>query len=432
MKTLIIVLLFAFAHSATPIKAQIQAKDGFRKPEHRSSERYERKELSGFQKVAYWRYLRTESGTVPYDPNGCYQPTVHRAGEGLVDVTITVCGDPTPARSRFSFEWTAPPKIIYPGEPFDFRLKATLTGILTPTWTQSASLEYGVAGFAGPTTYTGGGRRVGPLGNPHYAGESWIYENLKRSKAEQAGGPPEWWANEPGSERKMRVNAVVFASDKLWWSYVYELVDGGNDSGGQEITWATQADNLRGRNGQRFTYHCPPGTVSTRLWGVDLYTDDSSICTAAAHAGLINAQSGGTVTIEIRAGANAYQGTTRNGVKSSGYGSWHGSFVFVGGSPPRTDLGNLWRIREANPQGQGCDGVWRRRPGTQIFDARWQCLGGTVVDVVRIESVTGTQVIVYREGSNGRYTLTLSPDGRRIIAGRIAWAPGWTFTGTIE
>lgn len=204
------------------------------------------------------------------------------------------------------------------------------------------------------------------------------------------------------------------------------------DPGTQKIDWSKQADSLRGRNGQRFTYYCPPGTVSSRLWGVDLYTDDSSICTAAVHAGLITAQSGGTVTIEIRAGANTYQGTTRNGVKSSRYGSWHGSFVFVGGSPPRPDLGNLWRIREANPQGQGCDGVWRRRAGTQIFDARWQCLGGTVVDVVRIESVTGTQVIVYREGNGGRYTLTLSPDGRRIISGRIGWAPGWTFTGTIE
>lgn len=103
--------------------------------------------------------------------------------------------------------------------------------------------------------------------------------------------------------------------------------------GQQTINWSTQADSLRGRNGQQFTYVCPgQGTLSSRLWGTNVYTDDSSICTAAVHAGYIKAASGGTVTIEIRPGQAGYQGVTRNGVISKGYGAYAGSFVFIGRS----------------------------------------------------------------------------------------------------
>lgn len=99
----------------------------------------------------------------------------------------------------------------------------------------------------------------------------------------------------------------------------------------ETINWARQADSLRGRNGQQFTFVCPAGgPISSRLWGTNVYTDDSSVCTAAVHAGFIEAVSGGTVTIEIRPGQSGYEGVTRNGVTSRGYGSWPGSFVFVG------------------------------------------------------------------------------------------------------
>lgn len=96
----------------------------------------------------------------------------------------------------------------------------------------------------------------------------------------------------------------------------------------QRINWSSDATSLRGLNGQRFTFSCPAGSLSGRVWGTDVYTDDSSICTAAVHAGLIGL-AGGTVTIEIRAGASSYQGTRRNGVSTNGYGGWSGSYVFV-------------------------------------------------------------------------------------------------------
>jgi len=99
---------------------------------------------------------------------------------------------------------------------------------------------------------------------------------------------------------------------------------------GTTIAWGTTAEPSRGKNGTRTTYYCPAGgSLSDRLWGTDLYTDDSSICTAAVHAGLVTTAAGGTVTVEIRPGAASYSGTSRNGVGSRGYGGWHGSFVFI-------------------------------------------------------------------------------------------------------
>jgi hypothetical protein len=121
------------------------------------------------------------------------------------------------------------------------------------------------------------------------------------------------------------------AFHNLWQLVLISFLFGATVMAQQSINWGTQADNLRGRNGQQFTFTCPGnGTISGRIWGTDIYTDDSSICTAAAHAGLISVQQGGIVTIEIRAGLSSYAASTRNGITTRSYGSWGGSFVFVG------------------------------------------------------------------------------------------------------
>ncbi|MEA2676585.1 MAG: hypothetical protein QOJ81_726 [Chloroflexota bacterium] len=84
--------------------------------------------------------------------------------------------------------------------------------------------------------------------------------------------------------------------------------------------------------GDQFAFQCPPGGSTTAIYGTDTYTDDSSACVAAVHAGLITFATGGTVTVELRPGMDAYTGTTRNGVASNNWGSWPTSFVFVGGA----------------------------------------------------------------------------------------------------
>ncbi len=76
------------------------------------------------------------------------------------------------------------------------------------------------------------------------------------------------------------------------------------------------------------------------VWGTELYTDDSGICRAAVHAGVIPA-TGGKVTVYPYGGQDSYDGSEKNGIYSSDYGMFDGSFGFkeglkltTGGCPP--------------------------------------------------------------------------------------------------
>ena len=102
--------------------------------------------------------------------------------------------------------------------------------------------------------------------------------------------------------------------------------------GNPDDLWRASATDKRGMNGQRFPYSCPPiaSIPSVSIWGTGIYTDDLAVCIAAVHAGAISAATGGTVTIEIAAGQPSYAASTQNGVGSSGYGSWYGSYTIVG------------------------------------------------------------------------------------------------------
>jgi hypothetical protein len=93
--------------------------------------------------------------------------------------------------------------------------------------------------------------------------------------------------------------------------------------------WDVGAYAYRGLNAQRYQFSCPARGSASTIYGTDIYTDDSSVCTAAVHSGLITLKLGGKVTIEIRPGAKSYTGSTRNGITSESYGSWVGSYVFV-------------------------------------------------------------------------------------------------------
>jgi hypothetical protein len=114
-----------------------------------------------------------------------------------------------------------------------------------------------------------------------------------------------------------------------------------------EIDWQTSPLDLdlRGMNGERYTFRCPPGKPRpSHVNGSGPYTDDSSICTAAVHAGMLRAGSGGDVAIEIRPGQSAYTGSERNYIRSGDYGSaWSGSFIVLppaDGSSPSPGKGD--------------------------------------------------------------------------------------------
>src|SRR5262245_60524498 len=96
-----------------------------------------------------------------------------------------------------------------------------------------------------------------------------------------------------------------------------------------EASWHADATDHRGRNESTYEYQCLASGSLNPVWGTSFYTDDSSVCTAAVHAGLITVAEGGTVAIKILPGLDAYVGSTRNGVHSSSFDKWDGSFMFV-------------------------------------------------------------------------------------------------------
>ena len=95
--------------------------------------------------------------------------------------------------------------------------------------------------------------------------------------------------------------------------------------------------------GRTITLACSPGGTAHSVWGSDIYTADSSVCTAGVHSGLITFQQGGSVTIELRPGRAIYGTSERNGVTPSAYGAYGSSFVF---KTPNTESA----LREADEE----------------------------------------------------------------------------------
>ena len=145
---------------------------------------------------------------------------------------------------------------------------------------------------------------------------------------------------------------------------------GRNDAGGGSTTttaalgstdpWNATPAEHRGKDGETFSYDCPARGQAATIWGTETYTDDSSVCTAGVHVGLITLSEGGSVEIEIEPGLERYPASIANGVVSVDYGPWGGSFVFPDARPGsgdlRTERRQLDRDRE-HPQARD------RRPG---------------------------------------------------------------------
>lgn len=73
--------------------------------------------------------------------------------------------------------------------------------------------------------------------------------------------------------------------------------------------------------------YCSPSAMTGTVWGTDIYTNDSSICAAALHAGAVS-ESGGTVRVRGAPGRSRYPASRRNGIATSSWDRWDGSFVF--------------------------------------------------------------------------------------------------------
>lgn len=194
------------------------------------------------------------------------------------------------------------------------------------------------------------------------------------------------------------------------------VIVGGRAGGGSpgvamgQLGWDGTVKSYRGQNGTRLASICPPGGTSNRLWGSDLYTDDSSVCLAGVQSGVISAGAGGTVVAEVRAGAAAYKGATANGVKSNDYGGWGGSFAVVGAKPvagkPATAAGVV--------------------AGGASWTSDTKAYRGKVGTLVRVTCPAGGKPSVV--WGSGTYTDDSSVCTAAVHAGLITLARGGTVT----
>jgi hypothetical protein len=80
-------------------------------------------------------------------------------------------------------------------------------------------------------------------------------------------------------------------------------------------------------------YFYVTGRRTGQVWGSGIYTDDSDLGAVAVHAGLLQVGQKGIVKVTIMGGLEHYEGSEQNGVTSSPWESWDGSYVVQAGNP---------------------------------------------------------------------------------------------------
>ena len=83
----------------------------------------------------------------------------------------------------------------------------------------------------------------------------------------------------------------------------------------------------RGKIGECYTYKIIGSTEGT-VWGDGIYTDDSNIAKAAVLEGKCKIGENREVCIKIIEGKSSYGSCTKNGISTSSYGYWDGSYIF--------------------------------------------------------------------------------------------------------
>jgi len=145
------------------------------------------------------------------------------------------------------------------------------------------------------------------------------------------------------------------------------------------------------------------GSSGGVVWGSGFYTDDTGLSTAAVHAGLLQPGETGTVAVWIGPGQSVYRSTLQNGVTSSSYGSFPGSYAFLARVPhvtaqptPRAVWAGDSVTFAVQASGSGALGYQWRRDGVDLDGATASTL--TVADVGAGEVGAYDVVITDSEG----------------------------------
>lgn len=143
---------------------------------------------------------------------------------------------------------------------------------------------------------------------------------------------------------------------------------------------------------------CKANLEIQRVWGTDVYTDDTPICSAAVHAGVITQAQGGVVRLVIGDGLATYTASTRNGITSLAWTANRRSYTFDGNARGEID----WGTSAAGwPSGFNTS--------VDIF-----CPGGSATVVAGVAAIYGTDI----------YSDTSPICGAALHAGLITMAGG--------
>jgi LCCL domain-containing protein len=174
----------------------------------------------------------------------------------------------------------------------------------------------------------------------------------------------------------------------------------------------TRGISFRSQVGRILTFVCPSTlNLNQDIWGTDVYTDESAVCKAAVHAGVLIRGTPGQVTILMGSGADSFPSAERNGVTSLSYGRWDSTYSFV----PNTEAGQIdWSTTYdlvpdnfnstitvfCPPNGKTDTAVW----GTDVYSAS-SAICPAAVHAGAITLAAG-----------GRVTLTLQPKQETFVA----------------
>jgi hypothetical protein len=101
----------------------------------------------------------------------------------------------------------------------------------------------------------------------------------------------------------------------------------------QSTASCTYLGNLvayRGNNGSAYDF-VVTGSTTGSIWGCNgsYYTDDTNLATAAVHSGYVTNGVTKTVRVVIYSGLGSYASCTANGITSTSFGSWQGSYQII-------------------------------------------------------------------------------------------------------
>ena len=104
------------------------------------------------------------------------------------------------------------------------------------------------------------------------------------------------------------------------------------EGGGPPIVNESHSSNIncmdkRGKVGEEYGYKITGSTEGT-VWGDGIYTDDSNIAKAAVLEGKCKIGENRTVCIKIIESKSSYGSCTKNGISTSSWGHWDGSYIF--------------------------------------------------------------------------------------------------------